>query len=64
MEYTDDVIFKHSKIFGYAPDFRSKKFINMRIKKLTRKLENSPIKQKLLEHIAACRKELQERIKE
>ena len=35
MEYRDDEIFKHSKIFGYAPDFKSKKYINMRIRKLT-----------------------------
>ena len=64
MEYRDDEIFKHSKIFGFAPDFESQKYINMRIRKLTQKLENSPIKKQLLEDISLCRKELQQRIQE
>lgn len=64
MEFRDDEIFKHSKVFGYAPDFTSQKFISQRIRKLTNKLENSPIKKQLLEDISLCRKELQTRILE
>lgn len=62
MEYEDDDIFKHSKTFGFAPDFTSENYINKRIQKLNSKLENSPIKRQLLEDIAICRKELQQRI--
>ena len=64
MDYDDEDIFKHAKTYGYSPDFTTEKFIITRIRKLHNKLENSPIKKQLLEDIAICRKELQQKIKE
>ena len=58
MEYEDEDIFKHSKTFGYCPDFKSEKFLRNRILKLYNKIDKSPIKERLLLDIAICRKEL------